>query len=351
MPALEVRFWDLPGINDWPDTASTRAHRRLTPTWKALAGIRCKMEVHVNLLMDADAKGLAEEPRGRPRRRGRLSATFTVCAGTLALLAANLSAAAPVITVKACEGAIKSDFETLTIDAEWKVAWPVQAEGVPVAAMDAIRKQICADVFGGLFEDGKEPADALYSERLDYAQLALFRLAVGKVEETEDSFTARALDFRATLKVTFASDGYIGYRLEGYHNEGGNGCHSYVTARVMSLSTGAVLRESDFIATNRFSELYALIVKRACEGKKTSPFDPPPAYDPKCRLFDAACYMLEPEGIRWYLPPYSVFPGCAGVVDALVTWDDLKPFFREAGYCNAFRALNFAARVVREVKE
>ncbi len=119
----------------------------------------------------------------------------------------------------------------------------------------------------------------------------------------------------------------------------------------MSLSTGAALRESDFIATNRFPELYALIVRRACEGKKAPPFDPPPAYDPECSLFDAAGYMLEPEGIRWYLPPYSVFPGYAGVVDALVTWDELKPFFREAGYWNAFRTLNFAARVVKEEKE
>ena len=68
-------------------------------------------------------------------------------------------------------------------------------------------------------------------------------------------------------------------------------------------------------------------------------------------LFDNGNFMIEPAGIRWYIPPYSVFCGAAGVVDTLVPWDDLKPFFRDAAYCDALKNIAATARTVIRKKD
>lgn len=271
---------------------------------------------------------------------------FSACAAVLIVLPALLPAVAQDVTITTCKGDIASSFKTLRINARWEIDWPECVNHISPHAMTAIRKQICADTFGILSNDGDEDMNGLFAERLDYAQLALFRRAVIMVAETEDMPCMRALDFHAFLKILFVTDGYIGYRLDGCHNEGGNGCHSYVISRVLSLATGRPLYESDLIATNRFPELYAHIVRKACGDVDVKPFDSEPKYSPQSRLFDTCTFMIEPEGIRWFLPPYSVFPGCAGVVDSLVTWDELKPFFAETGYWNALRELHVNTKTV-----
>ena len=307
----------------------------------------------------------AAYPGGRRRVDWRLG-LLSACTAVLVSLPTLLSAEPQEIIITTCEGKISSEFESLWINAVWKIDWPERVSHIQPHVMTIVRKQICADTFGFLSwkynemenekdkdqDKDKEMRDILCSERLDYAQLDLFRTATEKVAETEESFCARLreLDFQAFLEILFVTDGYIGYRLDGYHNEGGNGCHSNVIVRVLSLTTGNPLRESDFIATKRFPDLYAHIVSKACAESGFTSFDLMPNYKPSDSLFDSASFMIEPEGIRWYLPPYSVFPGGAGVVDTLVTWDDLKPFFTEPGYWNAFRQLLAGAKTITRKK-
>ncbi len=282
----------------------------------------------------------AAYPNGRHRTAYSRS-LFSACAAVLVALPAQLSAESQDVTLTTCKGKISSSFGTLGINAEWAIDWIERANHIPPHVMTAVRKQICADTFGVLSDNDSETRTGLFSERLDYAQLGIFRRAAEMVAETDDSPFMRSLDFHAYLRILFVTDGYIVYRLVGYHNEGGNGCHSYVTARVLSLTTGKPLRESDLIPTNRFAQLYTRIVEKACEKEETAPFDPKPEYNPQGHFFDSGNFMIEPQGIRWYLSAYSVFPGCAGVVDTLLTWDELKPFFTEPRYLKAFRNLDF----------
>jgi len=83
--------------------------------------------------------------------------------------------------------------------------------------MTAVRKQICADTFGLLSGKDREISADVFSERLDCAQIHLFRRAADMVKEPEDSHCARALDFHAHLNVLFVTDGYIGYKMNGLH--------------------------------------------------------------------------------------------------------------------------------------
>lgn len=275
---------------------------------------------------------------------------FSACVALLLARPALLSAASQEVTLTTCKGALSSEFATLGINAAWQIDWPERITHVSPRIMTSIHEQICADTFGLLSEDSGQDEGGVVAARLDYAQIHLFRRAADMVKEPEDSHCARALDFHAHLNVLFVTDGYIGYKMNGLHNEGGNGCHSFVIARVLSLASGRPLSASDLIATNRFSALYAHIVNKACAEVDVKPFDSEPNYNPADRFFDSANFMIEPEGIRWYLSPYSVFSGCAGVVDTLVTWDELKPFFAERGYWNAFRNLHAGAKTISRKK-
>ncbi|MEI6149378.1 MAG: DUF3298 domain-containing protein [bacterium] len=287
----------------------------------------------------------AAYPNGRPRTDYRRW-IFSACAVVLAAVPPLLSAEPQAVTLTTCKGKISSSFGTLGINAEWAIDWIDRATHIPPVVMTAVHKQICADTFGLLSEDSGQDEGGVVAARLDYAQIHLFRRAADMVKEPEDSHCARALDFHAYLNVLFVTDGYIGYKMNGLHNEGGNGCHSFVIARVLSLASGRPLSASDLIATNRFSALYAHIVNKACAEVDVKPFDPEPNYKPSDRFFDTANFMIEPKGIRWYLSPYSVFPGCAGVVDTLVSWDELKPFFAELGYWSALRKLHAGAKTI-----
>lgn len=67
------------------------------------------------------------------------------------------------------------------------------------------------------------------------------------------------------------TDGYLGYTLQGLENEGGNGCHSYTIARVISLTTGECLRESDLILTNKLTKFRDFIVEKSAAESKFRP--------------------------------------------------------------------------------
>jgi hypothetical protein len=257
---------------------------------------------------------------------------------------AHVSAAADVI-VKHYKGQIKSNSGTLNIDAKWDIEWPEDIPGVPTQVVNAIRTQIGLDAF--IYPCTQDPVERgiLASAELDRAQLCLFRIAYDKVKTYDESCAKRAFTFMADAKITFVTDGYLGYRLNGYENEGGSGCHSYTVARVISLTTGRPLLESDFIPTNRFPMLLDYIVKQVHAREKLTQTTTPPR-----PVFDAGCFMIETKGIRWYLPAYSVFGGAAGVQNILVTWDDLEPFFRDPGFLKALRQFDCFRRDIRSVR-
>lgn len=277
------------------------------------------------------------------------------------------SCIADEVKICTCAGSIKSDFATLNIDAEWDVEWPYKMDGTSRSVLQKIQKQICYDSFVAPTLGFSEDATNDMPVRADFAQAYLFKKALKKAEEREDSFCKRSFEFAAKLKINFVTDGYIGYTLEGYENEGGNGCHSYTIARVISLMTGKRLRESDFILTNKLSKLGNFIVNKSLAETKSEPINSIPGSffktadlsdDAVARgsenmstFFDNGKFMLEPTGIRWYIPPYAVYPGCAGVVDVLITWDELAPYFASKAYLNQFRKFHLTYKKIKRIQD
>ena len=255
-------------------------------------------------------------------------------------------AAGPDITVKPCKGMIKSTFETLTIDAEWNIDWPVEIAGASEVVVSAIRRQICQDALVQPFGGGWDESESNSYDRIDYAQGGLFRSVLRKVNEKEDSYLTRALYYRADLKISLLSDGFLGYTLNGCQNEGGGGCHSYTVVRVISLSTGRPLIESEFIPTNNFPALIRKIIKNVCTARKIEVLQP----DELPEIMDKGNFIIEKKGIRWYLPAYSVFCGADGVQNMLVTWDELRPFFGDPNYLKAFQKMDLSQKKVKRIQ-
>jgi hypothetical protein len=256
------------------------------------------------------------------------------------LFSGNALQANANIVVKHCTGVIRSDFETLHVDAQWNVEWPEQIDGVSTNVLARIQQKIGYDAFIEPFRRDNDKLDKLHYERPDFAQALLFRDVREVVEAKEDTYSARSIDFVANLKIKFVNRDYLGYRLNGYQNEGGCGCHVYTVARVISLSTGRCLCESEFISTNIFPALGNFIVRKICATRKLKAFEPANL----ANVFNNGNFIFEEQGIRWYLPPYSAFPGCDGVQNALLTWNELKPFVHAAGRLKDLSRLNFGSK-------
>ncbi len=252
------------------------------------------------------------------------------------------------VTLKTCEGCVKSSFNNLGLDIDWNIDWPDNIDGVDKNVLTAIRRQICRDVFTDPFYDHKSKTAPMRYDAPDQAQRYLVYKALFKIREQAN----RYLDYHAKLKICLATAGYLGYTIDGYHTEGGNGCHAYSINRVFSLNTGKLLSEHDFFDTEKYAQLNRHIVDKACKEQNSPPLPPEMAPYSKVMsdgLFENGNFMIEPGGIRWYIPPYSVFCGAAGVVDTIVPWDNLKPFFFDPNYCDALKNLAFTARTVKRI--
>ncbi len=238
------------------------------------------------------------------------------------------------------EGQINSESSGMSVHAEWRIEWPESFSSASSKGLAVIQRQMIDDCFGSLVMGRCGWEDRSVSQVFttpDKALQVVFSRAYEKLDvpPEDDSLTMRAFDFGANLTIRFAASGYVGYVLEGYENEGGNGCHSYVIARVLSLATGLEVTETDFMTQKGLASFpkafYDLIIRKGDVRECLIGTED----DTKAALGN---FVFEPEGIRWWLPPYSLFAGAAGVQDMLMTWKDLKPYLK-SGKERDFKAI------------
>lgn len=112
--------------------------------------------------------------------------------------------------------------------------------------------------------------------------------------------------------------------VDGYDNDGGNGCHSKYCSKVYSLPDGIELDLKDYFAARKLKKLSAFVTKRLCkelleddEAKERSkyPLDLEEAY-----------MLVSKEGVKWTWGAYSILPGCYGTPSVFIKWEDLEAF-------------------------
>lgn len=239
----------------------------------------------------------------------------------------NLS---PTVEAQIYEGQIRSKSLGMFVLAEWRIEWPEAISGVSSDGLDAIQREMIDDCFGSLVTgrsgwEGKSVSQVLPTP--DKALQLVFSRAYGKLDVSpeEDRPSMRSFDFQANLTIRFADAGYIGYVLEGYENEGGNGCHSYVSANVLLLETGRRITEQDFMTPAGMEAFPKVFFDRISRQPHANKYVIGDENDAKAAFGN---FMFESEGIRWWLPAYSIFAGAAGVQDLLMNWQELKPFLK-----------------------
>lgn len=236
----------------------------------------------------------------------------------------NLS---PTVKAQIYEGQIRSKSSGMSVDAEWRIEWPEAVSGASSNGLAVIKRQMIDDCFGTLVMGRCGWEDKRVSQVYptpDKALQLVFSRAYEKLDvpPEDDRPSMRDSGFIANLSIRFADAGYMGYVLDGYTNEGGNGCHSYVSASVLSLATGCPLQESDFMTPAGLKAFPKVCFDRVSKKPDVKDYVNGNETDAKAALGN---FVIEPEGIRWWLPAYSVFAGCAGVQDMLLSWQELKP--------------------------
>ena len=112
--------------------------------------------------------------------------------------------------------------------------------------------------------------------------------------------------------------------VDGYDNDGGNGCHSKYCSKVYSLPDGIELDLKDYFAARKLKKLSAFVTKRLCkellegdEAKERSkyPLDLEEAY-----------MLVSKEGVKWTWGAYSILPGCYGTPSVFIKWEELESF-------------------------
>lgn len=112
--------------------------------------------------------------------------------------------------------------------------------------------------------------------------------------------------------------------VDGYDNDGGNGCHSSYCSKVYSLPDGIELRAKDYFASGKLAELSAFVTKRLFtelleedEAKERlgCPLD-----------LDEASMLVSREGVKWTWPAYSILPGCYGTPSVFIKWEEIEAF-------------------------
>jgi len=271
--------------------------------------------------------------------------TATLTAGGATTTFENASSAThpligPAVPLSSVHAGSYAATNSASVNVSWRVEWPESGAGLSPAGLVEVRADLLDSAFGPL---PLEPRP----RTLDEAAAATLARAAEKesaVRRPGAGVTEGALSFVADLKLAwpFGRPGVLALpklaeslgsapRLvlvavnEGYENEGGNGCHSYTVARVYALPSGRRLVEEDYFRPDALKALFELIVRRAAASL------------PDTRPLDAALrslwpgygnFAVEEKGIRWYLPAYSLFAGCAGVTSVFVSWADLKPWLR-----------------------
>ena len=117
------------------------------------------------------------------------------------------------------------------------------------------------------------------------------------------------------------SDAYLG---------GAHGMQSLIP-HVINLKTGKEVEESELFLKD-YEEPVSALIKAALQKEWGSPDDSSSAYSEMEEegMVPNDCFSVSEDGVTWYYQPYVIACYAQGIVEAFVSWDDLKPYVNPA---------------------
>ncbi|MBO6066540.1 MAG: hypothetical protein J6P80_00080, partial [Kiritimatiellae bacterium] len=112
--------------------------------------------------------------------------------------------------------------------------------------------------------------------------------------------------------------------VEGYDDDGGNGCHCRYCSKVYSLPDGIELGVEDYFAPGKVKKLSAFVTERLYRELLA-------ADEATQRLeypldLEEASMLVSKAGVRWTWPAYSILPGCYCTPSVFIKWRELEAF-------------------------
>lgn len=218
----------------------------------------------------------------------------------------------------------------------WSVEWPEPAMGLGDDILEAVRRRVVEIAFAGNYwgYDKENPPKTLSDAEAAFKAELRRRL---RCDGADENHICSHWDFVVDAKayLPFGLEGGEAWYArpvmcltnDGYANDGGNGCHSYFVAEVVSLADGRRLCASDYFAVDKLDALGRLAFVKMLEQNGLSIDDTFEGHDTKVSADDLEM-TVGSEGVTWTFPAYSVMAGCFGVLSATIPWGELEPYRR-----------------------
>lgn len=225
------------------------------------------------------------------------------------------------------------------IDCSWTIAWPEEKSGLSTNGLKTVRKAIVDSAFGPACPEAGDwkPPEKIEEVEAHYKKQARDLWLCSDRDEPMHCCSRWTFVAEVSLNWPFGIKGgeewyekpVIVFKNAGYENDGGNGCHGYVTCGVHSLPDGRVLDETDYFRDDKMDELFQLVLERLFRDNDLD------VEDTIDKNIDAIVlkpgelhFLVSEEGMTWFVNPYRIFPGCQGITSVTIEWSDLYPYLK-----------------------
>ena len=218
----------------------------------------------------------------------------------------------------------------------WSVEWPEPSMGLDDGMLEVVRRRMIVLAFSGNYwgYDEENPPKTLADAEAAFKAELRRRLDCRRIEDyhicSHWNFVVDAkvgLPFGLKGGKAWYARPVICLTNDGYANDGGNGCHSYFVAEVISLADGRRLGAADYFAKDKLDALGQLAFVKMLEQNKLSIEDTFEQHETKVSAADLVM-TVGSDGVTWTFPAYSVMAGCYGVLSATIPWRELEPYRR-----------------------
>ena len=207
-----------------------------------------------------------------------------------------------------------------------------------LAACDNFKTQTYEDDLVMPLSDGQQDS-LFYAASLEYATGGMLIPAMEKMNRTivqqafdlegveEGTLEEIAWEDKISGAFTSSYKNWRNYSLSYYNYRGGAHGIQTVSQLVFDGKTGETVEESDLFADG-YAQPVALLMQAAVKADME-------AEDPELvQLVEMdsvepnSNFSVGANGVQWIFQPYEVGPYALGIVTALVSWEELKPYLR-----------------------
>lgn len=233
----------------------------------------------------------------------------------------------PSVVISVSRGHYEVYNQELHSETSWRVDFVESIRGVGKEQMESLNNTLISCAFPYLKDyikkGGLPRPDVAHCNIMDYSGSVVFAPDREKtLEACGSSYNCHT--FWSNLRICFASTEYVTWDHSIMDVDmGGSGCQTEKYPRVYSIRKQRFVTEEEFIDMKKFPEVCNLLLAQylRIDGRLVSDEEAKKEISGVTGRF-----TVELDGMRWWLPPYTIFCGARGNVEAFLSWKQLRPY-------------------------